>query len=655
MPETSLGIKYPRADDLIKSASAPSELVNDFMELAVSANDALIALYGISDETSALVEQINKTTMQFKDVGNLPPLKNDWIGLDKGGWYRLPNQAATAAITDRPAGSGPALVGIYPMGAGGSLIIWREYSGQMRVWHRSVSLTSSNNTDWILQSTTTRRVLHQLSQPGNANLRDTATTRHARVPVMFPVDVCSSDLVLANRNEQLGVGFGDLDMAEVFVGKTLIGTFGQRTGNFDGAPTSLGVPTPVGSAGTRRYPIGNLPFMFKANTEYLISYGFTNPNPDPAHMGYGGAWLGTDPSMTGRYDPPVNLTWSPNIPMDVYLTLRVPSTVPVITYIDSSTLTGYGSPYPLRDNYGWKDAAAKGALPVLLGQSGSTLEGWSNSTRYVWNKVGNSFDRCDLCYVGLGSNDTNLGRTISQMKTDLASVVSLVREKITDNVGYVNIFGRASESADVLASRAEWNEYLNTLPNRASIAIDRTKAVEGDNRLMLPIYNSGDGTHVKDIGQDQFAAAMIRSEKYVPNLNRYSISEVAGRVVTVWDYLNNREQLIYGDTEERNIASLFTAGGTHGGFTLRRVGQTCTLTLYNWAPNAAGSGNLAVIPTGFRPRVTHGVPAQGLSSRLQVTPSGNVQAYNWTTASVVGSIVWTTSDPWPTSLPGTPV
>lgn len=135
----------------------------------------------------------------------------------------------------------------------------------------------------------------------------------------------------------------------------------------------------------------------------------------------------------------------------------------------------------------------------------------------------------------------------------------------------------------------------------------------------------------------------------------YRVSETAGRVVTVWDYLNNREQLIYGDTGGRNITSLFTAGGTHGGFTLRRVGHTCSLTLYNWSPALDGSGTVAVIPVGFRPNITYGVPAQGLSSRIQVTGAGNVQAYNWTTAAVVASIVWITSDPWPTSLPGVAV
>lgn len=133
------------------------------------------------------------------------------------------------------------------------------------------------------------------------------------------------------------------------------------------------------------------------------------------------------------------------------------------------------------------------------------------------------------------------------------------------------------------------------------------------------------------------------------------VKETAGRTVSIWDYLNNREQLIYGDTGERDISALFTAGGTHGGFTLRRVGQICTLTLYNWAPTEAGSGSIAVLPHGFRPTVTYGVPAQGLSSRIQVTSAGNVQAYSWTTSAVVGSIVWITSDPWPTTLPGVAV
>lgn len=596
-----------------------------------------------------------ENSMQFKDVGQLPPNKADWIGLEKSGMYRLPNQAATDAIVDRPLGSGPALVNIYPMGTGGSSVVWREYTGKMREWKRSVSLTAGNNTDWILQTQTTRRVLHQLSMPGNANLRDASATRHVRVPVKLPVGVGLWDLTFKNFNEQTATNFGDLDFADVYIGKAQVGTFGQLTTQFDGPPTNLGKPAVSGSGATRRYTITGISFAYEPNAEYLLSYGYTNPNAEAVHMGIGGSWLGTDPSMTGRYDPPVSNAWSPNTPLDVYLTLKVPAEVPVYAYLGSSSETGLGSNHPLRDVWGWKHAEANGALPVLLGHSGSTIQAWSSASRYVWAKLASTFDKVDATYMAAGSNDVYLGRTLAQMKADATALAQLIRLHLSAAIINVNVFPRRTESAEVRAVRKAWNEYLNTMPDGASGALDRVRAVSTDAELMRPELDSGDGTHLTAQGQTFLAAAAVAFAVLMPNLNRYSMSEAAGRVVTVWDYLNNREQMIYGDTEERNIASLFTAGGTHGGFTLRRVGHTCTLTLYNWTPAAAGSGALAVLPTGFRPRVTYGVPAQGLSSRIQVTASGNVQAYNWTTASVVASIVWMTSDPWPTSLPGIPV
>lgn len=177
---------------------------------------------------------------------------------------------------------------------------------------------------------------------------------------------------------------------------------------------------------------------------------------------------------------------------------------------------------------------------------------------------------------------------------------------------------------------------------------------DGDNGLPgkdgLPGQNGLDGADGLD-GSDGLDGAVLSGVDY-----NYTVSEVAGRTISLWDYVNQRNQLVYGDTGERNIDALFTGGGTHGGFTLRRVGNICLLTLYNWSPPSNGSGVISLLPVGFRPSATYGVPAQGLSSRIQVTKAGNVQAYNWTSAaSVVASIVWSTSDPWPTTLPGASV
>lgn len=517
MPETSLGIKYPGADDLIKSGNDPSELAKDLMELASSTNIAMLLFKGDVQGVEDAFDLLRSQVMTFKEVGQLPPNKVDWIGLEKSGMYRLPNQAATDAIVDRPLGSGPALVNIYPMGTGGSLVVWREYSGKMREWKRRVSQSASNSTNWVLQTPTTRRVLHQLSMPGNANLRDAETTRHVRVPVKLPVGVGMWDLTLKNFNEQTNTNFGDLDFADVYIGKAQVGANGQLTPQFDGPPTNLGKPSVSGSGPTRRYTITGISFQFEPNTEYLLSYGYTKVTAEDAHMGIGGSWLGTDPSLTGRYEPPVSNSWSPNTPLDVYLTLQAPSVVPVNAYIGSSSETGLGSNHPLRDVWSWKHAEANGALPVLLGHSGSTIQAWSSASRYVWAKLASTFDKVDATYMAAGSNDVYLGRTLAQIQTDMTALAQLIRLHLSTAIIYVNVFPRRTETAPVKAVRKAVNQYWTTLPNGASGELDRTRAVQGPDELMRPELDSGDGTHLVAQGQLFIAASVISGERYTTN------------------------------------------------------------------------------------------------------------------------------------------
>lgn len=665
MPETNLGIKYPGAGDLIKSSSDPSELAKDFMELASSTNIAMLLLKGDVQGVEDAFNLLRSQVMTFKDVGQLPPNKADWIGLEKSGMYRLPNQAATDAIVDRPLGSGPALVNIYPMGTRGSLVVWREYSGKMREWKRSVSQSASNSTDWILQTPTTRRVLHQLSMPGNANLRDAETTRHVRVPVKLPAGVGRWDLTFKNFNEQTNANFGDLDFADVYIGKAQVGTNGQLTAQFDGPPTNLGKPSVSGSGPTSRYTITGISFAFEPNTEYLLSYGYTKLTSTDAHMGIGGSWLGTDPSMTGRYDPPVPNSWSPNIPLDVYLTLQAPAEVPAYAYLGSSSETGLGSNHPLRDVWGWKHAEANGALPVLLGHSGSTIQAWSSASRYVWAKLASTFDKVDATYMAAGSNDVYLGRTLAQMKTDATALAQLIRLHLSTSIINVNVFPRRTESAAIRAVRKAWNGYLNTMPDGASGALDRVRAVSTDAELMRPELDSGDGTHLTTQGQTFLAAAAVAFAVLQPNLNRYTVSEEAGRRITVWDYLNSREQMIYGDTGERDISSLIP-GRVSGGLRIYRENNRVTLIIDDLIVAEQGTTWVSwssLIPSGFRHSGT-GYLYLPLAPNTTIDSSGGARTdrfgnffiYNMSGGKRARGIVsWRTADPWPTIQPGTAV
>lgn len=141
----------------------------------------------------------------------------------------------------------------------------------------------------------------------------------------------------------------------------------------------------------------------------------------------------------------------------------------------------------------------------------------------------------------------------------------------------------------------------------------------------------------------------------------YTIDQSAGRVVKVWDYLNNREQMIYGDTGERLMTDARITAGyasiTRTGNTVQLAAnalvlgnETGTLTLLDWAPQ------------GFRPRdiVTSESAAYWSTEtthRMRVNPyNKSVQILGITAGEPINWLVtFRTVDPWPPSLPGTAI
>lgn len=135
----------------------------------------------------------------------------------------------------------------------------------------------------------------------------------------------------------------------------------------------------------------------------------------------------------------------------------------------------------------------------------------------------------------------------------------------------------------------------------------------------------------------------------------YTLEQTAGRVVKVWDYLNNREQIIYGDTGARDITALLSVP-TSGGFVyVHRHAQMVTLSVEALKLLTSSLGVITVLPSGFRPARTAYFQLEEVSLRGQVTIYGNVQLYNWRQElPIYGTVTFPTSDPWPATLPGKP-
>lgn len=141
-------------------------------------------------------------------------------------------------------------------------------------------------------------------------------------------------------------------------------------------------------------------------------------------------------------------------------------------------------------------------------------------------------------------------------------------------------------------------------------------------------------------------------------LNRGArIDQTAGRVVKIWDYLNGREQIIYGDTGWRDVKSLLTSGWTAGNFLIRRDMNNVKLRFTGLDGTASTSGNFLTLPDGFRSAATYLTAGVGANPQYFGISAG----YNLFTAQTFkqnnyyAEVFFTVDQPWPTVLPGTAV
>ncbi|UQS94693.1 minor tail protein [Arthrobacter phage Zeina] len=155
------------------------------------------------------------------------------------------------------------------------------------------------------------------------------------------------------------------------------------------------------------------------------------------------------------------------------------------------------------------------------------------------------------------------------------------------------------------------------------------------------------------------------------------VDQTAGRVIYEWDSVNNREQLIWGDTGWRQMPVPVVAGKvSSGNFQLRRVGSTvyCKLdSILIDTSTTTGAATLllnADIPSGFRmlanERSLQNVGLSNDALRQQVislftdiwwvrTISDTGVSNLRPTTALLGTVSWSTDQPWPTSLPGVTV
>ncbi|WLV27497.1 minor tail protein [Pseudomonas phage Hadban] len=128
------------------------------------------------------------------------------------------------------------------------------------------------------------------------------------------------------------------------------------------------------------------------------------------------------------------------------------------------------------------------------------------------------------------------------------------------------------------------------------------------------------------------------------------VKEIAGRTVSVWDYLNKREQLIYGDTGWRNIGADLINGVTASTALIRREGNIVSLRISTMSVPA--NTYFYNLPSGFRrisTRFYWGAIEMLINSSGQIKPNPPLTI---APGAYFSEIQFYTDEPWPSSLPG---
>lgn len=197
-------------------------------------------------------------------------------------------------------------------------------------------------------------------------------------------------------------------------------------------------------------------------------------------------------------------------------------------------------------------------------------------------------------------------------------------------------------------------EALNYPPlnSNGSIVIEVLRLNDTD-RLQRLTPAAGTGRANSGIYQRSFISSVWSAWRL---LAAQRVDQTAGRAIYVYDDVNNREQLIYGDTGWRNVTTLSPYPGPDQN-RIRRIGQQVFVQFSVQAPNPTITPVPSLtLPVGFQ-AVGEGAYLPRAYGNTAVYFDGTKALFFAMAAGAVDrhTFSFPANDPWPTALPGTAI
>lgn len=195
-------------------------------------------------------------------------------------------------------------------------------------------------------------------------------------------------------------------------------------------------------------------------------------------------------------------------PLFAWLELKVPTSVPVVAVIGSSTAAGVGSARPLVDAWLHRWARAQGAIPAFWTASGDSAATWTTEAQRKWEPYGTSIAAPDILLQALGANDWASGASLESLQERLARATVEARARLSGTVIGTTITPRRahSERDSVRHALNEWMSANGLFDE----VLDLAAAVSSPDGRLDPKMDA-DGTHVNDLGHERIAATLSAS------------------------------------------------------------------------------------------------------------------------------------------------
>lgn len=243
--------------------------------------------------------------------------------------------------------------------------------------------------------------------------------------------------------------------------------------------------------------------------------------------------------------------------------------------------------------------------------------------------------------------DAGIGWAASQLgTTDLNTVTT------------PGIYGQSS--ATTISNQGSTLNYPPTLPTGARGRFVMTVMNWGGNSAVLQIINTIGTSTLPGLTFTRYLEPNNPPSAWSTDAAQ-RVDTTAGRAIYTWDDRANREQLSYGDTGKRIINDMINPELGVAVAKMRRTGSTVELHIQLNKPSGLTGAKVNILneglPQGFRNQHTI-VNMMGGGTGKQYTIDYNGMSMHMgditaPAAAIFIHVMFTTTDPWPTSLPGT--